>query len=491
MLRDAPSIAFSLSVHAVLLVILAFLYLPASVDFKPDLFSLVEEVETLDTTALFPAETEEPVELDVDVAAFFPVESAVEPVTEWTPLDIVPETPKTEITVTDFGDILSTDSLMAGLDTLSTGGLSRDFSSRTHRGATVAQGGGSEASEQAVALALRWLVDHQLPNGAWCYTQLRNPNCRGQCRDIAVEKANGGLISATALALLPMLGAGITHKEGRYKEQVQAGLAYIASNSRHGPEGIVLCEIYAQPEMYHHALAAIVIAEAAAMTRDKDLERLAQGAIHYIVWAQDPVGGGWRYTPRQPGDTSGLGWNFMALQSARMGRLQVPPQAFKGTKHFLDNVTGIEKGAYYGYLDNTPPTAQEKLSPSLTAIGLLCQMYLGWPADHPSLVKGTDFLAETGPLPDDIYYNYYATQVMHHLGGTKWDRWNKIMRDSLVERQVKNGHEQGSWDFVKQKNIASGGRLTTTALATMILEVYYRHMPLYQRTTNVEDFPLE
>ena len=35
-----------------------------------------------------------------------------------------------------------------------------------------------------------------------------------------------------------------------------------------------------------------------------------------------------------------------------------------------------------------------------------------------------------------------------------------------------------------------GGRLYNTALATMILEVYYRHMPIYAQQAAEDDFPL-
>jgi hypothetical protein len=77
-----------------------------------------------------------------------------------------------------------------------------------------------------------------------------------------------------------------------------------------------------------------------------------------------------------------------------------------------------------------------------------------------------------------MYFNYYATQVLHHDGGSDWDRWNIRMRDFLIARQAPSGHEKGSWYFVDPHGTA-GGRLYTTAICTMILEVYYRNMPLY------------
>ena len=54
------------------------------------------------------------------------------------------------------------------------------------------------------------------------------------------------------------------------------------------------------------------------------------------------------------------------------------------------------------------------------------------------------------------------------------------MRDQLVNSQSKNGHETGSWS-IKGGHNDRGGRLYTTSMATMILEVYYRHLPIYRK----------
>ena len=79
-----------------------------------------------------------------------------------------------------------------------------------------------------------------------------------------------------------------------------------------------------------------------------------------------------------------------------------------------------------------------------------------------------------------MYYYYYATQVLHHLEGTEFDLWNHRMREHLLRTQEKQGHQAGSWspegvDWGKQ-----GGRLYATSLALSTLEVYYRHFPMYR-----------
>ena len=49
----------------------------------------------------------------------------------------------------------------------------------------------------------------------------------------------------------------------------------------------------------------------------------------------------------------------------------------------------------------------------------------------------------------------------------------------LVDEQLANGSDRGSWD-PKDRWGGYGGRVYSTALSTLILEVYYRFLPLYQ-----------
>jgi hypothetical protein len=122
----------------------------------------------------------------------------------------------------------------------------------------------------------------------------------------------------------------------------------------------------------------------------------------------------------------------------------------------------------------------------MTAVGLLCRMYLGWKRDNPALKAGVEHLAKKGPHPGDIYYNYYATQVLHHWGGDLWNTWNLKMREELVSTQIKEGPGAGSWD-VKDPHGYAGGRLYQTTLSLLTLEVYYRHLPIYRRFDDVAD----
>ena len=125
----------------------------------------------------------------------------------------------------------------------------------------------------------------------------------------------------------------------------------------------------------------------------------------------------------------------------------------------------------------------------MTAEGLLCRMYLGWKKDHGALQGGVAVLDKKGPSKN-MYYNYYATQIMRHYGGDEWEKWNTAMRDQMVNTQSKAGAEKGSWYIGGDHGARAGGRLYCTSMATMILEVYYRHMPLFKQEAAEDDFPL-
>ncbi|MEO1997514.1 MAG: hypothetical protein ABGZ17_19825, partial [Planctomycetaceae bacterium] len=75
-----------------------------------------------------------------------------------------------------------------------------------------------------------------------------------------------------------------------------------------------------------------------------------------------------------------------------------------------------------------------------------------------------------------------------HWGGGEWKKWNGVMRDRLVQVQVKQGPLAGSWKPAGS-HASVGGTLMETCFAIMTLEVYYRHLPLYKKaTTKAEQF---
>lgn len=340
------------------------------------------------------------------------------------------------------------------------------------RDRVLEQEGGTNLTEAAVARALRWMADHQHSAGNWSLDRFdRCEACDGECRDTGHLRSDEG---ATALVLQAMLGAGQTHRTGIYRDEVSHGLQYLLSIQRQN--GDLTGDSHRQAGMYVHALATIALCDALALTGDERLRQPAQLGVDFLVRAQHS-GGGWRYQPGDRGDLSVTGWQLMALHSARAAGLEVKPSSLNRSRYFLDSVATDSMGSQYGYMPGHPP------SPAMTAEGLLSRMYLGWKRTEPGLRQGVRELARRHPpsLRDrDIYYWYYATQVLHHWGGAEWRDWNKELSEILVTTQIRSGHASGSWD-PNTPHGRPGGRLYMTALATCTLEVYYRHAPLFRR----------
>ncbi len=475
-IRATPSWLVSAVVHMVAILVLALLTLPPApardarqLVVAPDEDEALEVIEDLDDQPLddielvevsdlvFESQIEQPV---MDVSPFEDMEAAV------------------SMDLSDIGlEHAPKSDLLERIGAFSGGDLDGRGSGKQK---LVAQVGGTDASERAVALALQWLAGHQLPDGSWSFDHTLCPKCRGQCRNPGeIPKARNG---ATGMALLPFLGAGQTPNTGKYKDQVKAGLYFLVNHMKVSPQGGSLFE--QGGSMYSHGLASIALCEAYAMTHEKGLYVPAQQALNFIAYAQDPVGGGWRYNPRQPGDTSVVGWQIMAMKSGHMAYLRVPPITVQKASRYLDSVQA-NNGAHYGYTD--PAAGRE----ATTAIGLLCRMYLGWKKDNRALEQGVKWISQKGPSKNNMYYNYYATQVMRHWEGELWDKWNNVMRDQLVRSQAQKGHEQGSWFMEAGHATDKGGRLYCTCMAAMVLEVYYRHLPIYRKQSTEEDFPID
>jgi hypothetical protein len=349
------------------------------------------------------------------------------------------------------------------------------------RKALLGSGGGTRQSERAVGAALNWLARHQLANGAWGLASFK-----GRCKDGTCSvpgRAGDRPAAATALALLPFLAAGQTHESrGPFKKNIAAGIRFLISNQQRNGG------LHMGGDMYDHGLAAITLCECYGMTGAKNVRAAAQSALNFIMEAQDPQGGGWRYGPREPGDTSVTGWQVMALKSGQMAYLTVRPAVFEKAKAFLKTVTFEGHSGRFTYMPKAQLADSEDYERATTAIGLLCLQYLQTPRTDPAMVEGTTFLMQNPPGSGlrNLYYLYYATQVMHNQPGPEWDAWNRKMRRILIDTQSKEGCAAGSWDpLAPTKDIwgEHGGRLMMTSLSALTLEVYYRYLPLYKLDT--------
>ena len=358
------------------------------------------------------------------------------------------------------------------------GGTGEGFGGRGtgSRQAMVGSSGGTKGTERAVGGGLNWLARHQNPNGSWSFDG-HSRHCKdSSCTCDGKNTSNAG---ATAFALLPYLAAGQTHKsKGPYQKTIADGIEFMGSIAK--KDGDLQGGVQS---MYAQGVATIVLCEAYGMSKDQRLKPPAQAAIDYICRAQHPEIGGWHYyTPGQAltaGDLSVAGWQLMALKSAKMSGLDVPPEVLTKAMKFLKGVSKGDNNGLSCYMVESGPT------PAMTSVGLLSKQFLGVKRSDPAMAEGMKYMMQylPGKYDRNSYYFYYATQVMHNLPGPEWDEWNRATRRYIIETQEKEGCAAGSWNpELPTKDVWAdeGGRLLITSVNTLSLEVYYRFLPLYK-----------
>ncbi len=358
---------------------------------------------------------------------------------------------------------------------------------------TARRYGGTDASEKAVEMSLRWLAAHQDPEGFWDADGFdaqcpEGERCIGHAGLVKIDEEGVDRLNAgkqadagvTALSLLAFLGAGYTHEEGQYADQIDRTVSWLIRQQR--ADGYLGGKATHFEQMYCHAMATYALAEAYGMQTDLSSDRRLRQplvrAVNYIVENQNPDGG-WRYVKGQSSDMSIFGWQLMALKSAEIAGITIPESTKSKMVAFLkERSQGSNKGlAGYRMIGGklTPPTD------SMTAEALFCKQMLRLSRTDPASTEGVNFIMQRLPRGSthNLYFWYYGTLAMYQYGGAPWRQWNEALRETLIAEQRTRGHMAGSWD-PKAPWGEYGGRIFSTAVSTLCLEVYYRFLPLYQ-----------
>lgn len=311
--------------------------------------------------------------------------------------------------------------------------------------------------------ALEWLMRQQTRAGLWTF---RYEHPEGNAAEESVDRST---IRSTSIALLAMFGAGKSHRDGRWQNEIEAGLTYVMSEARVDAKGIDFRG--ACGDVVSHALATMLLCEAYEMTSDPRLEVPSQKGVTFLESLQFPETGGWGVVGDEGSQVFATAWCVMALQSAKRARLHVDPQTSRLVEKFLA-ARQTEGGAFFG-------TVKPGKEPKATAAGLLCRCLLGCDSKDAALIKGAEYLAEPGTIGDDLETRFFAQQVFIHVGGDIWRKCNRASRDLIIAAQDRDEKHLGSWVFEKDATATTRGRLWHTALSTLTLEVYYRYLTVF------------
>ncbi|MDO4551847.1 MAG: carboxypeptidase regulatory-like domain-containing protein, partial [Planctomycetia bacterium] len=383
----------------------------------------------------------------------------------------------------------------------------------------IADSGGSVDSERAVTAALEWLARHQADKtdaqaeGSWGKFCLKSEDIRCRCHKEGgcvdsispvtdegkafASKREGSeldyVMASTGLAVLAFQAGGhLYDNDRRFSENVRRGLDWMVKNQKEN--GLLVSpgitaryadSPYHEKFMYEHGIASFALAEACAVTKslgrevDAKYENAMKNAIHFTLDIQH-LDGGWRYKTdkKEASDTSVTGWQILALKSAKEAGIELPEEVIRKIRRLFTRHT---RGAITEYQISVRGTE------AVTGIGMLVRQFLLDEADSEYVYVAARSLAnyasatwgrlapeELSEYPD-FYLWYKCSLAMQQAGGRDWESWNNTVRDAIIRIQKTQGCEMGSWDPFHDEWGDFGGRVYTTALGALTLQVYYRY----------------
>ncbi|MCP3918687.1 MAG: terpene cyclase/mutase family protein [bacterium] len=333
--------------------------------------------------------------------------------------------------------------------------------------------------EQAVERGLRWLQDHQNPNGSW--TAKIGFKLNSSYRYTAEGK---GHVGVTALAGMAFLAGGHLPGRGKYGDVVDNCLKFVLSCVQ--DDGYIT---YQGTRMYSHAFATLFLAEIYGMTHREDVRTKLQKAVDFIVKCQNDAGG-WRYVPlARESDMSIVVCQALALRAARNIGIRVPKSTIdRAIKYVVDSAVTSSSRTYPGSaFRNDPgtfhyqPDNHSRTTFPLTAAGVTALHGLGI-YSNDLIGMGIEFLNQDFDKFNSRwgrrghyffwYGHYYGVQAMYTQGGSDWVNYFTKLREFLLRHQ----EPDGNW-----RNHDGPGPAFSTATACLILEIPYCLLPIFQR----------
>ncbi|MEZ0275333.1 MAG: prenyltransferase/squalene oxidase repeat-containing protein [Roseimicrobium sp.] len=330
--------------------------------------------------------------------------------------------------------------------------------------------GGTAECERAVSNALEYLKSKQKPDGGW------GTNSRG---------------AMTGFALLCYLGRCETPESIYYGDNVTKGILFLIEMQKKNPYKMFSQATSGNAPVYEHGIATYALGEMYTLARmgSKSLpgmrEAFEQGV--QVIIDNQQAGGSWVYDTEKgfysPGreDLSVTGWQYQALKAAQLTSLKINglgPSIEKTVKYLEGKQTkdgGIgttnREGSYNQW--------------NLTGAGTLGLQTLAHGGKKTEIKKAIGFAHELFKkeppefATGDMYGWYYYHQAFFQYGGEEWEYWNEIVLPQILKAQ----QPDGSWkpNGAAHNPAAGGDNVYSTALCTLMLEVYYRYLKVGDR----------
>jgi hypothetical protein len=328
-----------------------------------------------------------------------------------------------------------------------------------HRGEETRPTASSGPGEMPAALAeaIDWLERTQEPSGGW-----RAERWEGESRyDVGL----------TGLALLALLdeshdGAASSSRRPAIDRAVKFLLGQQAEGGRFGPA--------IPAALYNHGIASVAVLETFGCHREERLREPIDRALRYIREGQT-AGGGWGYLGDPSGETntSVTTWPLQALLIARSLGWEGLDDSIAGGFRHLKRVCDDR-----GRLGYRKPGEFQRGSEGLSSMGAFCVLLdrkgTMFPAEMRNRVVDALARARGASREEvDLYRDFFLASALKATPARLQGPWLAETRSSLASRQVREGHDRGSWDPDDPWG-SLGGRLYSTALSALVLQVERR-----------------
>jgi tetratricopeptide (TPR) repeat protein len=335
-----------------------------------------------------------------------------------------------------------------------------------------------------VLSSIRWLAHHQMADGRWSSESVvevcrkdGTPRCEGK------GKA-GSDLRATSLAILAFLGSGHSHLSTEnydtkpVGETVKKALQWmIAQQKADGSFGDPSSEHFLED----HAISTLAMSEAYGSTASYELNKIpaeqflrgpAQKAVDFLVAHRVPDKGWPAKAKKDNPDPIASGWALFALKSAMLSELKVPADAVR---------QGLE------WMIGTTLKARPASRDMAGIFGVAVASFLGNKPDGELLLEVlspiSEALASQEAEGRDALFAYVSAVALR-LGDNAvlWQSWRDRTKTTLVRGarfdDEGNACPAGSWDALGPID-GSRGRVITTALNIMTLEIIYRYANVF------------
>ncbi len=343
--------------------------------------------------------------------------------------------------------------------------------------------GGSEETEAAVRKGLEYLASIQRDDGAW--GKRRRPH----------EKYGEVWVGKSALCVLAFLGAGHTQdSDTPHAATVRKALAWLLAQQ--DPDS----GHFGETSSYSHGITTYALAECYAITKDAALRAPVEQAVAWMLRNQNRGRdrrnhGGWGYySPTlRPEDryarTSITAWMVMALKSAQMSGLDVPPPALADAEAFLWRMFDAERGNFLYSREPSRLESEWRTLPGSTPASVFCLLLLGADRDDERVRAASAWILERAPTAfrrhsldefvlrarGNVYFWYYGSLACFLAGGDVWEAWNTALKRVLLEGQSDDGSFAPIDEYADYAGDTDRDRAYTTAMCVLSLEVYYRY----------------